>query len=190
MSQTASSISRHPGPDSAEKPGGIYAHIPFCHSKCPYCSFVSYPQVDPGTQKKYMQAITLQAKKMAAHSWATGRTFQSLYIGGGTPTAVEPELLGAFIEECLTLFRFKGSSGNPPEVSVEANPNTINLELLVRLRKAGVNRISIGVQAFSDDMLQAIGRSHCCLDGLRLSRSQAKRTNGVKKVKPATATKV
>lgn len=156
----AGSTSLHPGPEAAEKPASIYAHIPFCHTRCPYCSFVSYADLDLQAKKSYMQAIGTQAKRMAAHTWSTGRTFQSLYIGGGTPTAVEPESLGAFIEECLTAFRFKGSTGKPPEVTVEANPNTINLELLVRLKQAGVNRLSIGVQSFSDPMLNAIGRSH------------------------------
>jgi len=156
----ASSTGQHPGPETAETPASIYAHIPFCHTRCPYCSFVSFAGLDRQAKKSYMQAIGMQAQRMAAHIWLAGRKFQSLYVGGGTPTAVEPESLGAFIEECLAIFRFKGSAGKPPEVTVEANPNTINRELLARFKQAGVNRLSIGVQSFSDDMLEAIGRSH------------------------------
>ena len=167
LSQKNSSISRHPGPDSAEKPGGIYVHIPFCHTKCPYCSFASYPEADPLVMKNYMQAIRNQAKKMAQHPWSRDREFHSLYIGGGTPTIVAPEQLAVFIEECLTEFRFVEADGRPPEVSIETNPNALDKNILARLRQAGVDRLSIGVQSFSDPMLHVLGRSHSSQEAIR-----------------------
>lgn len=149
-----------PGPQASEEPGGIYIHIPFCHTKCPYCSFASYPAAEPQAMQSYMLAIRSQAKKMADHSWSSTREFRSLYIGGGTPTTVAPEQLVLLIEECLAKFRFTDTDGRAPEVSVETNPNAITREIFGRLKQAGVNRLSIGIQSFSDEMLQVLGRSH------------------------------
>jgi oxygen-independent coproporphyrinogen-3 oxidase len=167
FSQKASSKNSYHGPDAAEKPGGLYAHIPFCHTKCPYCSFVSYPELDTQILKNYMLALRHQAKKMAKHPWSSGREFHSLFIGGGTPTVIAPEALTSFIEECLTEFRFVDAGGRPPEVSIETNPNAIDREMLFRLRQAGVNRLSIGIQSFSDPMLHFLGRSHSSQEAMQ-----------------------
>jgi oxygen-independent coproporphyrinogen-3 oxidase len=153
-------------PEAAEDPAGIYVHIPFCRTKCPYCSFVSYAGAGADMKINYMQALQRQAGKMASHPWCESRLFDSLFIGGGTPALVDAEQLGSFIEECLSLFRFSSSGGAGPEVSLETNPNTVNRAMLARLRKAGVNRLSIGVQACADDMLAALGRSHSVQDVL------------------------
>jgi len=117
--------------------------------------------------KNYMLAIRSQAKKMAGHIWSKGREFHSLYIGGGTPTVVALEQLAVFIEECLTEFRFVDADGRSPEVSIETNPNAINREMLSRLKQIGVNRLSIGIQSFSDAMLQVLGRSHTSQEATR-----------------------
>jgi oxygen-independent coproporphyrinogen-3 oxidase len=168
MTFSQTEVSRlQPAPEKAEGPAGIYVHIPFCHAKCPYCSFVSFPDVDAGVKKAYMAALGRQAGKMAVHPWTRDRTFHSLYIGGGTPPSVDISELAAFIENCLGAFRFTGSSGKRPEVSLEANPNTVNTEMLQRLRLAGVNRLSLGIQSFSDVMLRAIGRKHSARDGIQ-----------------------
>jgi len=156
-----------PGPETAEGPAGIYVHIPFCRSKCPYCSFVSFQNADKKTQKDYMAALKKQVFVMAAHPWVRARKFHSFYIGGGTPTTVDMPDLSALIETCLEAFNFTGQSGEKTEVTLEVNPNTVNHEMLQRLRQAGVNRLSIGVQSFSDVMLQKIGRRHSAQEGIK-----------------------
>src|SRR5210317_2632399 len=84
-------------PDTFEGAAGIYAHIPFCHSKCPYCSFVSYQDVDGNVKNRYMQALNKQAQDMAAHPWSRARKFHSLYIGGGTPSTINTSAMADFI---------------------------------------------------------------------------------------------
>ena len=161
-------------PDTAESPAGIYVHIPFCRTRCPYCSFVSSPDVGEVIKSAYMQALMRQAVQMAGHPWCASRQFDSLFVGGGTPSVVDVEQLASFVQEILSLYRFRSAVGDRPELSLEANPNTVDRAMLDRLRKAGVNRLSIGAQSFSDDMLAAIGRSHSgqdVLDAVEHARS-------------------
>lgn len=147
-------------PETGEGPAGIYAHIPFCQSKCPYCSFVSYPGMDDSIKNNYMQALRRQAQALACHPWSRARKFHSLFIGGGTPSSVAAAETAAFVEACLDAYDFTAMPGREPEVTLEANPNSINPDMLSQLRRAGVNRLSIGVQSFSDAMLRKIGRRH------------------------------
>jgi oxygen-independent coproporphyrinogen-3 oxidase len=151
-------------PDTFEGPAGIYVHIPFCHSKCPYCSFVSYQDVDVNVKNRYMQALNKQAQDMAAHPWSRARKFHSLYIGGGTPSTVVAPAMADFITACLDAFDFTAAPPKSPEVTMEVNPNTVNKAMLKRYRQAGVNRLSIGAQSFSNTMLKAIGRKHSVQD--------------------------
>lgn len=146
-------------PDTGEQLPGFYIHIPFCKSKCAYCSFTSYQCVGQPPEE-YLNALMRQASVMAEHPWAQDRIFASLFIGGGTPTIYDHTLLAELITNCLSLFNFV----DQPEVTVETNPNTISFEKLVALKYAGVNRLSIGVQSFSDKVLKAIGRSHSVAD--------------------------
>jgi oxygen-independent coproporphyrinogen-3 oxidase len=138
---------------------GLYIHIPFCISKCPYCSFLSFPLHETENMEKYLAAVAGQADQMADHPWVVATDFTSLYIGGGTPTMYEGEELASLIKKCCQRFRIETSSPET-EISVEANPNTVSFETLHCLRDAGVNRLSIGCQSFSDAMLKALGRSH------------------------------
>jgi len=153
-------------PETFEGAAGIYVHIPFCHTKCPYCSFVSYQDVDANIKNRYMQALVQQASDMARHPWSRARKFHSLYIGGGTPPTVDIATMADFIAECLDVFDFSAGSSKVPEVTMEVNPNTVNKAVLKRFRQAGVNRLSIGTQSFSDAMLKAIGRKHSAEDCL------------------------
>ncbi|MFC1837284.1 radical SAM family heme chaperone HemW [Thermodesulfobacteriota bacterium] len=155
------------GLESFEGPAGIYVHIPFCQSKCPYCSFVSYQNVEPDIKKSYMQALGLQARDMAAHPWSRARKFKSLYIGGGTPSTVDITAMVDFIASCLDVFDFISVAGREPEVAMEVNPNSVNREMLGKLKQAGVNRLSIGIQSFSDGMLKSVGRAHSALEGVQ-----------------------
>ena len=158
-------------PETCEGPAGIYAHIPFCKSKCPYCSFVSYQGMNLSVKNNYMQALKCQAQAMAGHPWSKGRTFHSLFIGGGTPSSVDSEKTAAFIRACLEAYDFTATPGKNPEVTLEANPNSLNSDRLDRFRQAGVNRLSIGIQSFSDAMLKNIGRTHTAREGIKAFES-------------------
>jgi oxygen-independent coproporphyrinogen-3 oxidase len=153
-------------PEVSELSAGIYVHIPFCQSKCPYCSFVSYPGLNSTLKTRYIEALSKQARQMAVHPWARKRQFHSLFVGGGTPSSVDPAQMADFITACLKNFDFI-DAGEEPEVTVEVNPNTVNAEGLKRLRRAGANRLSIGIQAFSDTMLKNIGRTHTAHDNMQ-----------------------
>jgi len=148
--------------DSSGGPAGLYIHIPFCHSKCPYCSFNSYPATGPAALADYMAALMQHVRLLAAHPWVATLHFATLYIGGGTPTMYSHEALANLIETCRASFTF--NSTDMAEITVEANPNTITLEKLQTLKRAGVNRLSIGCQSFSDPLLQILGRSHSGAD--------------------------
>ena len=93
-----------------------------------------------------MRALGQQARNMARHPWARARKFHSLYIGGGTPTTVDMFAMGDFIAACLDGFDFTAVSSRSPEITMEANPNTVNMAMLERSIEAGVNRLSIGAQ--------------------------------------------
>jgi len=147
-------------PDTFEGPAGIYVHIPFCRTKCPYCSFASWEGADDDLKRKYVQALNLQLQDMARHPWCRARKFHSIYIGGGTPSTVDTELMADFLGACRSSFDFSASSGTPLEVTMEINPKTVDRPMLERFKQAGVNRLSIGVQSFSDTMLKSIGRKH------------------------------
>ena len=154
-------------PETIEGHAGIYVHIPFCQSKCPYCSFVSYEDIDVNTKKRYMLNLLHQAQDMAGHPWSRARKFHSLYIGGGTPSSVNIFTMADFVAACLELFDFAAVSRKAPEVTMEVNPKTVNEAMLKRLRQAGVNRLSIGSQSFSDAMLKTIGRKHSAQDAIQ-----------------------
>ncbi len=137
----------------------IYLHIPFCKTKCSYCSFNSQAGKD-NLIPAYLQALHRQILFMADHPWSRGRTFSSLFIGGGTPTICESRDLADLITTTLRHFHFSTNA----EITVETNPNTVSEEKIVALLKAGVNRLSIGVQSFADKQLRRLGRSHSVAD--------------------------
>lgn len=133
----------------------LYIHIPFCDSKCHYCSFNSY--VDKHTLiARYMQALLRQLK----HELTTiDEPLQTLFIGGGTPSCV-PASLYAPIFEVL--------QGHPlQEITVEANPNSATPQWLQSMQRFGVTRVSLGVQSFDDTKLKKLGRAHQGLDTVR-----------------------
>lgn len=141
-------------PASGEESPGLYLHIPFCKSRCAYCSFNSYACQSPPAV--YLAALTSQIRYWAAHQWCRERAFATLFIGGGTPTIYEGRELAGLVDLCRTSFNFREDA----EITVEANPNTVTVRALTALRWAGVNRLSLGVQAFSDRLLTGLGRSH------------------------------
>jgi oxygen-independent coproporphyrinogen-3 oxidase len=141
-------------PASGEEPPGLYLHIPFCRSRCAYCSFNSHACQSPPAA--YLAALSGQIRHWAGRQWCRERTFATLFVGGGTPTIYGGGELGELVAQCLKSFNFAEDS----EITVEANPNTVTEQALIALRRAGVNRLSLGVQAFSDRLLAGLGRSH------------------------------
>lgn len=123
----------------------LYIHVPFCMELCPYCSFHRFP-FDGQAAVRYFAALRRELDLYAR----LGYSFSSVYVGGGTPTILMDELIATL--ECVhTLF-------GPSEISVETNPDRLDRETLGRLAACGVRRVSVGIQSFSDRILEAVGR--------------------------------
>lgn len=131
----------------------LYLHIPFCLKKCHYCSFSSFV-APPKLHKQYVQAVKKELSLLKKHAGISA--LSTLFIGGGTPTCLRSDDLSSLIHYCEELFGFE----NDAEISVEANPGTVDGLYFEKLIKAGVNRLSIGVQSFVDTELYSIGRLH------------------------------
>ncbi len=134
----------------AGSPGGIYVHIPFCLRKCSYCDF--YSITDLRLKPAFLEALSSEIS--AAGS--VPLVFDTLYIGGGTPSILEPAEVQTILDGVLSKFRFEP----PVEVTLEVNPGTVDLKKLRGFRAAGVNRLNVGVQSFQDRNLAALGRVH------------------------------
>lgn len=130
---------------------GIYLHVPFCVKKCAYCDFVSFPE--QSRADAYFQALYKEIAMAAAE--CGGKKFDTVFFGGGTPSAVPLEFICAAVERIRAEFDLEIS-----EATIECNPGTVDMGKLAAYRKAGFNRISIGVQSFDDGLLRSIGRIH------------------------------
>ena len=144
--------------DAEEKRLGVYIHIPFCKSKCEYCDFYSIG----GSRERRVTDDYLQA--LADHIRETGKlapnyVVDTVYFGGGTPSFFGAENLCRILDEVHRSFRFAPET----EITLEANPDSINLKSMKKLIHAGFNRISIGVQSDDDAMLKKLGRPHTFL---------------------------
>ena len=154
------------GPDpastsSAPAPGfGLYIHWPFCLSKCPYCDFNSHvrEQVD---QARWRRALLAELAHFAAQT--PGRTLTSIFFGGGTPSLMPPETVGALINAA----RGHWSTAPDLEITLEANPTSVEADRLAAFRDAGVNRVSLGVQALDDGVLKFLGRGHSAAEAIK-----------------------
>jgi len=147
-----------------DKPAGLYVHIPFCLRKCRYCDFYSIS--DLSQTSGFLAALK---REMQMNS-GTPLVFDTLYIGGGTPSVLEPEAIGQIIETASRYFRFSADA----EITLEVNPGTVTLDNLSEYRKLGVNRLNIGIQSFDDNNLRFLGRIHSGRDA-RLSVQWARR---------------
>lgn len=135
---------------------GIYLHVPFCQSKCPYCSFSSVvPR--PGQIGRYLTAVRSHLRSLAADPQVRELVFATIFFGGGTPSLLDSTDVADLLTGYRTLFPFIAGE---VEVSVEVNPGTIDGAGLQQLRRAGCNRLSIGVQSFDDRELSVLGRIH------------------------------
>lgn len=136
----------------------LYLHFPFCLRKCHYCAFNSFP-LPLGEMGRSLTVRYLQSLKKEIGLYASlyqGETLTSIYCGGGTPTLLPAEAIASVIALCRCHF----SCSEDLEITVEANPGTVSQESLAALKKAGVSRISLGVQSFSQEELGLLGRIH------------------------------
>lgn len=130
---------------------GIYVHVPFCKSKCYYCDFSSWAG-NESLIEPYFNAL----KKEILLSKANTLDVSSIFIGGGTPSLVEPQ----YIEEVINVLNKKFSFTNDIEITIESNPGTLSFDKLKAYKKIGINRLSMGLQAAQDSLLHKIGRIH------------------------------
>ena len=139
---------------SAPPPLALYVHIPWCVRKCPYCDFNSHAVREGIPEARYLAALTRDLELAVPQVW--GREIASIFIGGGTPSLFAPEAIDQLLVTIRTLLRVSPVA----EITLEANPGTFEAARFRGYRDAGVNRLSLGVQSFNPDHLQALGRIH------------------------------
>jgi len=147
-------------PEDWENTGfGLYIHWPFCQAKCPYCDFNSHvaAKID---QQAWAKAYLSEIERVGAET--QGRILRSVFFGGGTPSMMEPEIVDAI----LTKVRATWGMANDIEITLEANPTSVEAGRFAGYRQAGVNRISMGIQALNDADLKALGRLHSAKEAL------------------------
>ena len=133
---------------------GVYVHWPFCAAKCPYCDFNSHVRHQKPDEKRFTAAFVREIGTMAAR--APGRTVSSIFLGGGTPSLMEPATVGAILDAVAASWPV----ASDVEVTLEANPSSVEAERFRGYRAAGVNRVSLGVQALNDRDLPLLVRLH------------------------------
>lgn len=132
----------------------IYVHWPFCKAKCPYCDFNSHVRHGGVDQARFTAAYLRELNHFAARTGA--RMVDSIFFGGGTPSLMQPETVAAILNEIARLWRLAPDC----EITLEANPTSVEAGRFADYRAAGVNRVSLGVQSLSDDALKSLGRLH------------------------------
>lgn len=137
---------------------GIYIHIPFCKAKCHYCDFYSVPLAAADWLEMYTQGLAAEIEQRA--SFYDGRPIRTVYWGGGTPSLLTPGQIEKVITRLDKAFGLDGST----EITLEANPATVDFQYLRDCRQAGINRLSIGIQSFIDLDLRLLGRLHSAQD--------------------------
>lgn len=139
---------------TALPPLSLYIHIPWCVKKCPYCDFNSHEARMTFPEKEYIAALTRDLEMALPQIW--GRKVYTVFFGGGTPSL----LSGAGVEEILRQVRMLLPLAGGAEITLEANPGTVEADKFAAFRDAGVNRLSMGIQSFNDVHLKALGRIH------------------------------
>ncbi len=158
-----------PAPDGAPRPrrgGGLYLHVPFCRALCPYCHFARTAEHDAGLRARLVDALigefALRAGRCALLQDGRAR-LRTVYVGGGTPSLLEPELFARLL---------RATAGRRPpgpdlETTAEANPESLTPDVARAWREAGVDRLSLGLQSLDDDVLRRLGRSADAATGRR-----------------------
>jgi oxygen-independent coproporphyrinogen-3 oxidase len=147
---------------------GVYVHWPFCLSKCPYCDFNSHVRHAPVDETRYVRAFEAEIAATAAR--VPGRTVSTIFLGGGTPSLMQPATVGAILDAIARHWPVAPGA----EVTLEANPTSVEATRFRGYRSAGVNRVSLGVQALDDGALKELGRLHTAqeaLDAVAIARS-------------------
>ncbi len=180
------------------EPYSVYIHIPYCKKKCRYCNFLSTAPA-ANDMDAYIEAMKSELRLY--RPFLSNREIRSVYIGGGTPSLLEPEQLKQIIAEISLSLKINESS----EITIEANPESVSPEKLKTMYRAGINRLSIGLQSFDDTVLKSLGRLHdsdssfAAIEKARSagfkninvdiifgipSQDIAKELDGIKKIKP------
>jgi putative oxygen-independent coproporphyrinogen III oxidase len=137
----------------------LYVHWPFCKSKCPYCDFNSHVR-DGVEQERWRRALLVELDHAAGET--AGRRVTSVFFGGGTPSLMAPATVAALLDRAAS----RWSMAEDVEVTLEANPTSVEAARFAALRHAGVNRLSLGVQALDDRALRFLGRGHDSAEAL------------------------
>ena len=142
---------------------GIYVHIPFCAKKCNYCDFYSLASGE-GEKKAYVEALKREIREVSKNVNDEYRVY-TIYFGGGTPSIIKADYIKEILEEIRLGFRLCKDDFYP-EITIECNPKTVDMEKLFVYKEAGINRISLGLQSTNDDELRLLGRIHTYEDFL------------------------
>lgn len=146
--------------DALDPGFGVYVHWPFCLSKCPYCDFNSHVRQQGVDEARFAAALATEIRSVAEK--APGRRVGSIFLGGGTPSLMAPETVGTVLDAIAGAW----DVADDAEVTLEANPTSVEAERFRGYRAAGVNRVSLGVQALNDRDLKALGRLHSVEDAM------------------------
>ena len=158
--------------NAAQTAFGVYVHWPFCLSKCPYCDFNSHVRHAAVDEARFARAFVRELETTATR--IPGRTVTSIFLGGGTPSLMQPQTVGAILDAIGKLWHV----ADDVEVTLEANPTSVEATRFAGYRVAGVNRVSLGVQALDDASLKALGRLHSAreaLDAVAIARKSFER---------------
>jgi putative oxygen-independent coproporphyrinogen III oxidase len=149
-----------PTPMTRDEPFGVYVHWPFCKAKCPYCDFNSHVRHGGIDEARFLAAYLRELDHFAAR--APGRTVTSIFFGGGTPSLMQAPTVEAILEAIAGHWTIDGDA----EITLEANPTSVEAKNFAGYAAAGVNRLSLGIQALDDQSLRALGRLHTADEAL------------------------
>lgn len=152
---------QHPLPIQQPRSLGLYIHMPWCVRKCPYCDFNSHQARAPIPEQTYIEALIADFEQDLQH--VHNRSVHTIFIGGGTPSLLSPEA----IERLLNRIAGRVALASDAEITLEANPGTVESGKFDAFRQIGITRLSIGVQSFQDDQLLTLGRIHTSADAVR-----------------------
>ncbi len=143
-------------------PRSIYIHLPFCKTKCPYCDFASYANKDD-KKLAYIQVLVREIESRCSHWNVNGQQIETIFFGGGTPSVHNKQELEMIFKALKKHFQFSRDI----EITLEANPGTVDKAKFAEFQELGINRISIGAQTFDTDLLTKLGRGHSVEDTYR-----------------------
>lgn len=149
-------------------PLALYIHFPWCVRKCPYCDFNSHELKEPLPEADYIDALLLDLEQELPAIW--GRPIVSIFMGGGTPSVFSPEAM----DRLISALRARLNLAANIEITMEANPGTLERDKFAEFRAAGINRLSLGVQSFNDEQLTKLGRIHNARDAIRAAETAHK----------------